>query len=606
MPSLLRRSSPQPWLWFLPLLAVIFPAFMAWRWSVMVPHADHWTMVVAPYFRWQGGASFWSVVHAQFNDSRYDVGTLIHFALIKLAHMNTRVESLVCVILAVVSGAAWIGLLRRTQPGGPARALVPAFLCTALWLSPDRSMNWMFGVQICYEMVVLASLAVIVLFQTAWPLWQRTLGAAACAFIATHSFMIGWVAWGLGLACLAWEGWNAGPQRRSVLAATAAWLCGIVLTALIFFHDYRGNVDTNQDAPLLERLTRDPMAFVRFFTSLIGIPFTKGWPGWDREASLHFTETLAPWAGVVALLLYAAVLIAGVRGGWRGRGRTVFPFLLLSLWGLANTGAVTLARTGLAASSIFQSRYLALTLWFHFGLLALLCLTDGTAWKWVRRLWLALVTVGSLVGFANGLDQGKRDELRYRTIAGGASFRHAAPEPSFLDAVNPSVGPAFIPLLDRLDSLGLLHVPTVRSERVADAVMAPPGAVIGAIKNSRVDAGKPALSLWAVDRQRRDAVDVVAISTQSEGQPELWLGLAQKRLMNPKMAERYKVSIPEDRIGWSYVHGQGTDRGFMSAAPNPFAPKPLPHGKVTFRAYAYDLETGTFTRLEGEAVLELP
>ena len=196
--------------------------------------------------------------------------------------------------------------------------------------------------------------------------------------------------------------------------------------------------------------------------------------------------------------------------------------------------------------------------------------------------------------------------MRYRTIAGAVSFRHVAPEPAFLDAVNPGIGPSSIALLDRLDSLGLLHVPTVRNDLVAGAAMALSSPIVGALKTFRVEAGKPAISLWAIDRQAGNAVDVVAISCQTEGQTERWLGLAQRRIRNPKMAEKYRIHTVEDRVGWTYVHGDGTEHGFMSDAPNPFQPKPLPQGRVTFRAYAYDLKTGTFTRLTGEAVLDLP
>ncbi|MFZ4767984.1 MAG: hypothetical protein ACOYMN_23800, partial [Roseimicrobium sp.] len=220
--------------------------------------------------------------------------------------------------------------------------------------------------------------------------------------------------------------------------------------------------------------------------------------------------------------------------------------------------------------------------------------------------WMVLVVVGYVVGFANGLDQGKRDELRYRTIAAGAALRHSAPEPCFLDAVNPGMGPGYIPLLGRLEALGLLHVVTVRSERVQEATLDASDRFVGGFKNARVVDGKPTLSLWAVDRETRDAVDAVAISYEVPGQGEAWLGMAQKRTVNPKAAAKHRIHIVEDRVGWSYVYGEGTESGFMSDAPNPFQPKALPRGKVLFRAYAFEARTGRFTRLDGEAALELP
>ncbi len=606
------------WIWLVPLLFAIPPAYIAWNWSLAVPHADHWPVVVAPWLKWQDGASFWHVLNDQMNDSRLDAPRFVHLLLATVTGMSTRVESLVCVFLAVCSAWLFMGMvLRRSRDGDSTGTssfsanrvtIALALLCAAIWLTPDQSMNWMFGVQICYMLVTLMGVMVVAIFQTSWPLAVRVCLGAAAALVGTFSFVVGWAGWGLGFACLLWEGRDGRWRKPGFWISLAVWTIFTGATALFYFYFNRYTVHAGapvEQHSLVATILAHPWDYAKYFLTLLGMPLAKAWPG-DYDWGVDYAFAVAPWVAAAALALFAGVWWSGLRGTWKDQGYWVFPFALLALWSLAAAGGIAVARSGVNLSNPHQDRYLAYTLWFHLGLIVLLFSMRVTMWAWVRRGWLALILVAYVMGAVRGWDMAKRDEGRYNIMAASVSLRKAAPEPIHLDSVAPHMGPIALEQMDILEKQNCLRVPTVQSELVSEAHMAKYGPVLGAIKTSRVENGVPQLSLWAVDKDHHDWVDAVVISTQKEGEPERWLGMGQRRLKNPSMAEKYGVHVPDDRLGWAYVYGTGLDKSFLSPLPNPFRPKDLPKGKVTFRAYAFDVETGTFTPLKGEAVLDIP
>ena len=580
---------------------------MAARWSVAVPQGDHWYVTTLAWLRHLEGAPWSSLFHHQMNDSRLDAAQFLHYSLAALTGMNTRAESLVCVALAAISGAGLAWLLRKYQPGGPALALILAWFCVVVWFTPDQTMNWMYGVQIPYMLVVAASLGVVLIFATGWPLAWRVVAAAACALISTYSFAVGMLAWGLGAACLAFEPEGVRFRSRAWWTASLAWVAMTAVTLFTFFQGYVTEVTNTTDTPTLQRLRADPLSFAKYGLSLLGMPFSKGWLYWNRQESIDFSFALSPWVGAASLVVFAAVLLAWCRKSQRetwGRGQWIF--LLIAFWSLAITAAIALARTGIQISSPFQNRYLALTLWFHFGLLALLAGLKGTPWNWTRGVWLILLLAGYVVGVFNGIDQGRRDEAHYRTAAASAALRHAAPEPMWLDYLAPGIGSRLPGMLDTLAANGCLHVPTIKSDLVSEAARTPEGWYVGSLKQWKLEDGSPCITAWALDTRTRNAVDAVVISFQTEGEPERWLGMGQRRTMVPSSAAKHRSRAVEDRIGWAYIHGKGEDEAFLRPGPNPFKAKPLPKGKVTFRAYAFDTATGAFSPLKGSCELELP
>lgn len=593
------------WVWWLPMALGLVPAWMAWRFTCRVPHADHLPVVAEPWLAWLDGAPLWTVLHERMNDSRLDVPKALHLLLVRFAHWNLRVESMVCVLIACGTAALTVWLIRNRPPGGRVQAWVLSVAATALILTPHAWMNWTFGVQICYAIVVFLTLSVVVLFQTRLPLPWRSLLAGLCAAAASHSFLNGWFAWLLGTLCLAHAVRSENAPRRCAMRAAGIWLLLFALTVAVFFPGFQERAGgASGNAGPLARLAEDPLRVFRFFLALLGAPLAEGWATWNRETRVGLTASLAPVIAAVMLLLLGGVLIAIVRQRRWEKGGVIFPYLILLLWGVANAAAVAAGRTGMTASDPFQSRYLAFTIWVHIGLLALLSCVGGGFWRVIRIAWLGVVAYGYTIGFIQGLRDAERDYHRNEIMAAACALRHAAPEPSVLDAVWSTIGPRLVATLDRLESLGLLHVPTVRDELTARAPRSTAGE--GVLEGGKLIARGVFLRGWAIEKPSRDMVDAVVISFQREGDPEKWLGLAQRRMIRSRPARNKNSPAMEERIGWEYQTPTGTEKSIHTSRVVPFLAKPIPAGKITFRAYAFDLDGGTFSPLAGEFTAEIP
>ncbi len=570
----------------------------------MVPHADHWMMAGVPYFNWEDGkTTFWGALYSQGNDSRYVVSTLLEFIIIRFAKWDLRFESLLCVMLATGSAVCVIRLFRGLHHS--ALTWLGTVLSCLLILSPQQWMNWTFGVQICYAAVVLSTLGVVVVFQTKWPLVLRSFAGAVLAIIATHSFINGWLAWMIGLVFLIRETWGGIHSRRETLLAYLLWLVLFAATFFAYFSGYGVGPQPSGGVSLAERLLAEPQLFLVFFVSVLGSPFSDGWATWDRETRVQLTHAIGPAVGVIALILFVVALFTIVKRGWAVHGKRIFPFVVLAFWGLANAGAIALGRTGMAISDPFQNRYLAYIVWFHIGLMAMLLVAEGKAWKWIRTIWLCFVAYGCVIGFIQGMRGGERDYRQNRIMTASVMMRNVAPEPVYLDAVMPLGGPYLLQCLDRLERMDCLHVSTLHSNLVKNAPLNIALAK-GELKGGRVEAGRVMLEGWAMELPSHQMADAIAISYQPEGGEEKWFGIAQRRIVKAKLSIKLQAKAFEQRIGWGYAMPTGREKTAFTEQPNPFKAVSLPGGKTTFRAYACDLDTGSFSPLEGAFTAELP
>jgi len=313
---------------------------------------------------------------------------------------------------------------------------------------------------------------------------------------------------------------------------------------------------------------------------------------------------------VVGALLGLALLAACGVHLWRRRAELsrarVMPWVLLTVWGLGNAAAITLARWGEGGFGPFHSRYPGFTVWFFVGQLGLLMLAEGRWWSVVRTVWMTLLAVGTVASALNGWMDAHRISRQGDLLEAAVALRHVAPEPVYLDATKPGGGEATQALLDRLEALGLLHVTTVASERTADARMAERSWAKGMLSSGKMVQGGVELEGWAIQRGFGGAVPAVAISMEKAGEPEVWLGLATRWKVAKQKAAKERARVLEDRIGWVYEPMTGTEKSFLRKTPLKLQRKVLPTGRVIFRAYAFDPVRGEFTRLPGEQALELP
>ena len=592
-------------LWLLPLTLCVFPAWMARMWTCEVPHADHWPVVVVPLFQWLDGTSLWTVIHQQVNDSRHDIPKLLHLLLARATQWNLRFESLCCVAIATATAGVTLWGIRRNHVCGPVSAWLLAIVSVALLLSPQQWMNWTFGVQLCYMLVVFFTVATVAVLRSGLPLSWRAFIAGVCAACASHCFLNGWFAWPLGFVCLARELRRDAASRGAAVRALIVFSAMLVLTACIFFPGFKFGASTeHMGDPMLDRAATNPAAVAKFFVSVLGAPFGDGWPARDRETRFDLSSNVAPCVGIVSLALLAFALVSILRHRAAWDLRRGLPSFLFIIWGLANAAAIAVGRTGVMASGPFESRYLAFTLWFHIGLLSLLFRARGPLLAKLRIVWLAFVIYGYGIGFVQGVRDAARDYHRNEKMVTACAFRHVAVEPELLDSVWPGVGPVLIEMLDRLDSLGCLHVPLVKDVNLSGADLKKEEAGL-LERGSAVDAGV-SLSGWAIDPVGKDLADAVVISMQPEGQPEKWLGIAQKRHPRLGVAGRHAPRALEGRIGWEYRSTTGQEKSMFSDKAVAFKPSKVPAGKVTLRAYVFDNGSGAVFPLSGSVELTIP
>lgn len=600
------------------LAIVVAVAVAAWlamvvlslKFGALTPYADHWTLVAQPYLSVLDGRSLASVIWEQDNDSRMPIPRLIYLGLAWATHWDLRAENLTTLLLAAFIAGGFVWLMHRTDSMENWRWWLIAVLGVALIFTPHQWMNWLFGVILAYFLVIAAAIGIAVVGSTRWRFWGQFAAACALALIGTFSFLNGWLLWGMVGLLVIRRGWTDGWRRRDFLGGAAA-LAGILgATLWVYFSGYTPHLDHGSGPGLAERLCSQPWKFVEFFAQCLGAPFAEGWPTLDRAFRGRLQLALAPWTSAVALTLYGAVLISALRSGWRVDVKVAWPWLALSLWTLAVLAVITLGRVGVAMSGPYQSRYIAFSLWFY---LALLVLCGLSRWRTVRIgsvLLAAWMAWGWGVGAIVGIREMEKSYFQNSIQSAAVMFRKVAPEPELFRAIKPDNHDWLQQALDRFTDLGMMRPPPVRSAMVSEAVRSREGArrVKGEIERGHIDAeGTFLIEGWANWDKPRRPVEAIAISWQAAGHPERWFGVAQKRSLRRKGAERQGVTALGGRIGWVYTRPANLAPGAQPSADSiPVSLATVPPGSVTFRAYAVEPRSSLVVPLAGQVTVNCP
>jgi len=596
------------WPWFLPLLFLIMPAWLAWNHTFLVPHADAWFMSLTPYVKMvQGSGSLWEFIHAPGNDSRHDVPHLFNWIVFRFFDGDLRVESLVCVLFGGLTASMLIWMIWKRLAAPILWRYLLAWLAVGHVLSSFQWMNWAWGVQICYAVVVWGSVGAIAAMQTGWPLAWRTLVACLFAAAATLSFLNGWLAWGLIGLMLGVEAYRFGWKNRSWGSSVAVFIGMFALVAWYFFLDWPESKGAAQ-SEMVHGFSAKPLTYALFFLRVIAAPMTEMIITLDKDLRSQGLWAVSPWIGAGTLALWSMVLFML----WKRRAEfdwaKITPWLLCGLFGLGNAAALAMARAEHPYAVPFECRYPAYTNWLHIGMLALM---GHFALRWqkvLRGLWVAGVVVwGGFVGALQGFWDSERIHDGGRQIEAAVSLRKVAVEPMQLDSVAPTGGERIFKWLDELEQLSLLGVPTVTSPQVADAnVKSDPQLWEGSLKEGKLDGTGVMLRGWSMNRKTKKAAPAVAISIQVGDEPEKWFGLATRRMREVKLAERKDARVQQHRIGWAYEPLTGKETCHFSNLPLNLKRNSLPKGEVVFKAYVFEVEKGIFWRLPGEQKLTLP
>jgi len=590
-------------LWLGLAILVLLPTAMAVQMSCHVPRMDDWGLVIAPYFKWQDGGSFWGFLQTAGNDSRHHAVQLAHAMTMSWWRWDPVVESRMCVALGgVAAGVAARWWVKLGVSSG--RVLVAGLLSVFLVLSPMQWMNWSWGVQLCYMLPIAGTMGVFWALSQEWPLWRRAVVAVVPCWVAVFSFANGWMAVLIGGGWLIWEARRSG-WTRSGWVAMGVWAGSAVLAVVVYAMDWPASKGITEQG-LFSQVLSAPGEVVWFFAQLLGAPLADVGVSGDREVRVAVQGSVSVGVAVVSVGLLAGCLAHLWRRRRELEGSQVVPWVVLTCWGLGNTAAITLARWGPEGYGPFHSRYPGFTVWFYVGLLGLLALTRGAGWRWVMRVFLGVAGVGAVLGAVQGWRDGERIARQGHFLEAAVALRHVAPEPVFLESTRPWDSKNTIGLLDRLDDGGLLHVKTVRSEKVKETVGEGGGWAKGQLNEVEVVPGGVRVSGWAFDGESRGPVTAVAISFQVAGGEETWLGIAGRNTVQHKKAVKEGARVLEDRIGWVYEPLKGDETAFMQDRKLALKRRALPAGSVTIRAYGYDPVAGRFSLLDGSETVEVP
>lgn len=536
------------------------------------------------------GGVTWDLLAHQKNDSRYVLSRICYLVLAKASAWNLQIEAAACVLMGGgIAVMAW-WMARRTLPGRLADGI--GFVMALLILSPHQTMNWNFGVQICYFLPVAASVGVAMVFMTRWSLTKQTISGIVLALASTWSFAPGWLTWGLVI----WGvlGWFGRIRPGAVWLALAGTAGALAANIAFYFHGYA----FQESIPLSQKLMERGGEIGLYFLNMMGAGFAEGWLQPNLAARGKVLTTLSPILSILLAVWIVVLLVLHRRDLLRRTGAAPsWMWIGLGGWALLVVAMVSLARTGVTLSHPFASRYIAFSIWAWMAALILTFMLPASR----RRLLLGgtglfIMLWGWGSGLFTGIKQFHKDAYTMRLLHGSLTMAAVAPEPQGLKGNDPMMH-HWLPTLMQLDEMGYIHPRLVRSPLVEDAEIVDGTEVEGELQV--LDPGPPLIvSGWAIDHRRKGPADCIVLSLQPDGGEEIWWTPVTSRVLdkaNRKLAQARGLEGEHTRISWEYKAGQDATN---------YAVVSPPARACTVRAYAMDTRTGQFYRLAGEQRLE--
>jgi hypothetical protein len=575
----------------LPLAGMVIMLFWSWQNTADLPKYDDLPTVGRPLLSSLNGTLTFHELNEQIVDNRMLVVRAIHVALARLTYWNIRAETMLTVLTGGLCVLFLAGIARRTWPEGGWRPMLVAMMGGVTWFSLSGGMLWIYGPFFCHVITPLLMVTMVWVGLTRLSmLWRFCLGALL-AVLATNSFVYGWLCWGV----LGWQllGWRM-DHKLSLKEFLGYALTAVILMALLakwYFTDYK----MGGEPGTLGRMLADPTRYLNFFLQWLGSGIGNPWPYLAKPVRLSWQYSLAWWSGV-AIILLAAWAVWRV---WRERRlRTAaWPWMGMAIWGLLGGTLVTVGRAELSAEAAFWPRYQLLVYLVYLALVTMILLvlrTSGGPLRWLAAIPTAVALLGWINGSLLGWVTFRGDYFSSQSIHGALIMNDVAPDPVLLNALFPGDFPRVQKMASDLAPRGYLRPGILTDERVETAKVEHSGPYNGELKEGEIKPdGSIDLEGWAVKSKLRCPVDAIVISVQPEGGAEVWWTLASNRKPANKQATKLKLSTANSRIGWSL----GPNISFGN-----LVRKPLPAGKLTFRAYALDVATLTFYPLDGEFV----
>lgn len=373
-------------------LPLLLAAFVATQY-VDVPMYDEWIwspLVLALH----SGTLQFSDLWAPQGAHRSLVPTALALGLARFDGWSVRDEALVSVALAALTQALLWYVLRRRSSSVRAAAL-PFCVASLLLYSLVQSENWLWGFQLSWLLVNLATVAVVALLDApaAGPL--RFAGAVAAALVASFSLVFGLGAWIAGAVMFAARGeW----RRAAIWLGCAAVACAVFAYGYALPHDEHGWASA-ATSPLLDG--------AQFVLTYLGAPLGVAGGRWTSEL-----------LGAVLVVAGATLLVEAGRAG-----RDVAAWTALVAFALVAATMEAVGRAGNGVDGALAFRYTTPASLAWIALVGLTAQRAATAapLRWGRAAW---VVGGLLLASANAAGAFEATQLIGMQHAAADAFRN--------------------------------------------------------------------------------------------------------------------------------------------------------------------------------------
>lgn len=421
--QLVRRLSGLQWLAFVLITApAIYLTWFVYTYTVNVPFWDQWEIVPIIQNINDGNLN-WNDFWKQHNEHRLLLPRIIMITSAYLTNWNLKTETLISIMLAVMSFGLLIKTVQLTYKK-PFTWQVYGLLvlCSLIWFSPVQFENWLWGWQIQWYLNVLAVMGVI--YSIALLLRNKDSNGAliagvGSAAVAQYSLGNGVLLWPILLLSL----WFIGIEKKKLAIAAAA---GVVST-LAYYIGYH-----NPDGPSKTLALKEPLDFIKYYFAYLGRPLT-------------YRPKLSFLLGVAMTITYAvAALYLLIKR--RKQFNASLPWFALGLYVFMSAGITSLSRLGFGVVTSMTSRYSTISSLLVVSLILLLYMNREIVKKVFRikqyfgyLIAAAYVTVAVLVAFnfSWGIDKAQKQSA-YLTDIRTCTHRNEPEEICYLSAY-PSV-----------------------------------------------------------------------------------------------------------------------------------------------------------------------
>jgi hypothetical protein len=336
--------------------AVLFIIVM--RNAINIPIGDEWWWVQLLYKEHTSGLQF-ADIWTQHNEHRVVFPTLLMLALDRFGGYNVVRELTVNVMLATLTLATFVPLIRRTMVGLTAATCV-AFT-SAFVFSMTQYENWMWGFQMGWFLVNFCGVLAIVILSGFRKTPEALLIAIACVFVASFSLSSGL------------DFWLAGAFVILSIRPIAPWRI-IVWTgfAIACFALYLHGYEKPTHHPSTTALIGDPLGFVQYLLTYLGSPL-----------ALARTSLGVLPAGVAVAVSFIVVCALTFRPSIAKSARdAAVPWLSLAIFAALAALMTAIGRFGFGIEQAFAGRYVTVSSMFWIGTFGAFCaLTSNGAFR---------------------------------------------------------------------------------------------------------------------------------------------------------------------------------------------------------------------------------